>query len=88
MASQAAEVLKLDDPADLPELLGDAKPEEPKQKRKSAADELLELVNASGLILFKDEYGSAFAAVPVDGRQEVHPLRGRSFNLWLNRLFY
>ena len=88
MASQAAEVLKLVDPADLPELMGEAQPEEPKQKRKSAADELLELVNASGLILFKDEYGAAFAAIPVDGRQEVHSLRSKAFRLWLNRLFY
>lgn len=86
MANQAAEILKLVDPADLPELPGQADDEKP--KRKSAADELLELVNASGVILFKDEYGAAFAAVPVDERQEVHSLRSKAFRLWLNRVFY
>ena len=90
MASIASQVLEELAPDELDTL--DGSPTEgkipDKKTRKSTADMLLEYANESGVIVFKDEYGAGFAAIAIDGRQEIHGLNSKMFRLWLQRLWY
>ncbi|MCC6444309.1 MAG: bifunctional DNA primase/polymerase [Armatimonadetes bacterium] len=58
----------------------------PPPDRLPLARKLLDLTGAA--FLFHTPEGQAFAALPVESRREVWPLRGREFRHWLQRAFY
>ena len=86
MAALASLVLQEMEPSEVAAL--GTSPDEEKKARRSTADLLLEIVNESGVIVFRDEYGAGFAAIMLDGRQEIHGLNSKMFKLWLQRLWY
>jgi hypothetical protein len=57
-----------------------------REERKNQATQLIEL--ASGVDLFHDPAGEAFARFPVEEHWEVSRLTNRIFRRWLSRLFY
>lgn len=48
----------------------------------------MELVDDMDAEFFHDDSGTGFAALPVDGRCEIHSMNSKTFRLWLTRLFY
>ena len=52
------------------------------------ASELVQLVQQRDATLFHTPDQTAFVALTVDGHREVHPIRSRSFKLWLARAYW
>ncbi len=58
------------------------------EERGSQADRLVELVMAEGVELFHDQFGDAFALVPVGEHREIWPCRGKHLRRWLAGRFW
>ena len=52
------------------------------------ASELVQLVQQRDALLFHTPDQTAFVALTIDGHREVHPIRSRSFKLWLARAYW
>jgi len=53
--------------------------------KKSQAEQLMNLVEATGARFFHNEVKDLYAAIPVKNHSEVLPICGRDFELWLCR---
>jgi len=62
--------------------------QEKSNPKRSAADVMVEIVAAAGATLFHTPDLEAYAAVPRDGRREVHQVRGTGFRRWLAQLYF
>ena len=58
------------------------------EERGSQADRLVALVMAEGVELFHDQFGDAFALVPVGEHREIWPCRGKGLRRWLAGRFW
>lgn len=56
--------------------------------RKTQATRLIELVTASGCMLFHTSEGDAYATFTIGGHEETAQLKTKSFRRWLGRLYY
>ena len=56
--------------------------------KKSPAELLLNLVEATNTGFFHSDIKELYATIPVDGHTEIKHLNSRDFELWLNRLYY
>jgi hypothetical protein len=54
-----------------------------RERGPSQARRIIRLVESEGVELFHDEYGIAFARVPVDGHLEVWPCHSEPFRDWI-----
>jgi hypothetical protein len=82
-------ILEKYDKLDLIEhMLGAPVPMDRGSTRESAADRLIALVLNSSIELFYDPDQHGWASIRVDGHWENHPIRSRSFQLFLLRTYY
>lgn len=59
-----------------------------KRGKESQADQLVQLAEQSGIELFHNEFGRAFARIPIDGHMEIRRVTGNHFEEWLRLLFW
>lgn len=57
-------------------------------KDETQAETIIRLVEENGTVLFHDTVGDPFAAITINGHQEVWSLASNEFNTWLNRIYY
>ena len=59
-----------------------------KEKQKSQADILLELVSASEADFFHTAINEPFVVFPINEHREIWPVRSRATRRWLTKIFY
>jgi len=65
-----------------------AKKKEEKKRKVTAADVLVTLARKNVTTFFTDQYDVAYARYIVQDHFEHHPIKGKFFKSWLQRLFY
>lgn len=57
-------------------------------KSETQAETIIRLVKEKNTVLFHDTLRDPYAAVMINGHQEVWSIENQDFNTWLNRLYY